>query len=289
MSKAARVDMLTLHAVGWNHKKNGALHQALSTRYVKTCQRLIDETARLAELQTQLQCSDETVSQWTSGVKEWAADETLQKSDPTADTTHTGLQQSIGGLYLSVRQRKQTLYRQNDSSKIRHGLRRKMAEEKKALFQEIQNYNLLVQASATIDAAMVEHSLTGESTVSPIWPWEVPGSANITIKKQLHDQVMLTMRLQEEKNVLVLEMAQHCTWLQNLAVVLRNKVAEDDTGSEGLCCLLRKRLSEVLDKFEVVLQQYKTALGPEASVLPHVEEEERSDRSIPDTSEDEED
>ena len=50
---------------------------------------------------------------------------------------------------------------------------------------------------------------------------------NITIKKQLHDQVMLTMRLQEEKNVLVLEMAQHCRWLQNLAVVLKNKVAEE--------------------------------------------------------------
>ncbi|KAK0153141.1 hypothetical protein N1851_005188 [Merluccius polli] len=92
-----------------------------------------------------------------------------------------------------------------------------------------QKYNGLVrQASATnIDAAMVEHSLTGESTVSPIWPWEVHGSANITIKKQLHDQVMLTMRLQEEKNVLVLEMAQHCTWLQNLAVVLKNTVAEE--------------------------------------------------------------
>jgi len=62
-----------------------------------------------------------------------------------------------------------------------------------------------------------------------------------------------------------------------------------DKGSEGLCCLLRRRLSEVLDRFQVVLQQYKTALGPEASVLPHIEEEEQSDLSSPDTSEDEED
>ena len=38
---------------------------------------------------------------------------------------------------------------------------------------------------------------------------------------------MLTMRLQEEQNILVLEMAQQCTWLQNLAVVLKNKVAEE--------------------------------------------------------------
>ena len=53
-----------------------------------------------------------------------------------------------------------------DSSKLRHCLRRKLADEKKALFQEIQKYNCLVQASATnIDAAMVEHSLTGEHCV----------------------------------------------------------------------------------------------------------------------------
>ncbi len=51
--------------------------------------------------------------------------------------------------------------------------------------------------------------------------------ANISIKKQLHDQVMLTMRLQEEKSILVLEMAQHYTWLQSLAVVLKNKIAEE--------------------------------------------------------------
>ncbi|KAK2834617.1 hypothetical protein Q7C36_015318 [Tachysurus vachellii] len=217
MSKAARVDMVTLHAVGWNHKKSLSLHQALSTRYVKTCQRLQDETARLDELKTELHCTDELVSQWLSDVKEWAAD---------------------------------------DSSKFRHRLRRKLAEDKKLLLQEIQKYNGLVQDSATnIDVATVEHSLNGESNVSQIWPWE----------KQLHDQVMLEMRLQEEKSILVLEMAQHCTWLQSLAVVLKNKMTE-----------------------EVVLQQYKTALGPEASVLLHVEAEDPSGFSSPDTSEDEE-
>ncbi|XP_060721178.1 uncharacterized protein LOC132842472 isoform X3 [Tachysurus vachellii] len=291
MSKAARVDMVTLHAVGWNHKKSLSLHQALSTRYVKTCQRLQDETARLDELKTELHCTDELVSQWLSDVKEWAADETPDTSHASQGTTHRGLQQSIEGLYLSVRQRKQTLYRQNDSSKFRHRLRRKLAEDKKLLLQEIQKYNGLVQDSATnIDVATVEHSLNGESNVSQIWPWEVHGSANISIKKQLHDQVMLEMRLQEEKSILVLEMAQHCTWLQSLAVVLKNKMTEEDVdkGNEGLCCLLRRRLSEVSERLQVVLQQYKTALGPEASVLLHVEAEDPSGFSSPDTSEDEE-
>ncbi|XP_047676152.1 uncharacterized protein LOC113658020 isoform X2 [Tachysurus fulvidraco] len=181
--------------------------------------------------------------------------ETPDTSHASQGTTPRGLQQSIEGLYLSVRQWKQTLYRQNDSSKFRHRLRRKLAEDKKHLLQEIQQYN-----------------------------------ANISIKKQLHDQVMLAMRLQEEKSILVLEMAQHCTWLQSLAVVLKNKMAEEDVdkGNEGLCCLLRRRLSEVSEQLQVVLQQYKIALGPEASVLLHVEAEDPSGLSSPDTSEDEE-
>lgn len=38
----------------------------------------------------------------------------------------------------------------------------------------------------------------------------------------------------------------------------------------------------------MVLQQYKTALGPEASSILHIEEEDQSVHSSPDTSEDEE-
>ncbi|CAL8294689.1 unnamed protein product [Arctogadus glacialis] len=292
MSKAARLDMLTLHAMLWNHKKGDSLHQALSTRYVKTCQRLLEETAMLAELKTQLHCSDEMVSQWISDVMEWAAGETRDTSDNLQGTTHTGLQRSIEGLYLSVRQRKQNLYRQNDSNKLRHRLRRKLAEDKKLLLQEIQKHNKLDSAE-NIDAAVVEHSLSGESTVSPIWPWEVHDSANIGTKKRIHDQVMTTKRLQEEKNILVMEMAQHCTWLQNLALVLKNKVAEEggesgDKGDEGLCSLLRRRNTEVSEGLQVVLQKYKTALGPEASVILNIEEEDQSVHSSPDTSEDEE-
>ncbi len=64
-----------------------------------------------------------------------------------------------------------------DSSKLRHRLRRKLVEDKKILLQEIEKFNGLVLDSATnIDVAVVEHSLTGESTVSQIWPWEVHGS-----------------------------------------------------------------------------------------------------------------
>ncbi|XP_071062413.1 uncharacterized protein [Pseudochaenichthys georgianus] len=283
MSKAARLDMLTVHAMGWNRKKGDTLHQALSTRYVKTSKRLLEETASLEELKTELHCvSDDMVSTWISDMKEWASG----TSGTSEDILQTALQQGIEGLYLSVRQRKQSLYRQNDSSKLRHRLRRKLADDKKRLNQEILKYNQLVHDSARgIDVAALEHSLSGGSIMSA--PWEVHGMANFTAKKNILDQVMLTRRLHEEKGILVLEMAQHCTWLQNMAVALKNKVAEEDKGNGGLGCTLRRKHAEASERLQVVLQQYKTALGPDASFLQH-EEESQSGLSSPDTSEDEE-
>ncbi|CAL8239179.1 unnamed protein product [Gadus morhua 'NCC'] len=113
----------------------------------------------------------------------------------------------------------------------------------------------------------------------------------IGVKKRLHDQEMLKTRLEEELPILVLEMAQHCTWLQNLGVALKTELAryEDEN---GLHCLLARRLAEVEERHQMVLQRYKTALGPLASVLLDVCEEEECDPMglvSPDTSEDEED
>ncbi|KAI9536783.1 hypothetical protein NQZ68_031091, partial [Dissostichus eleginoides] len=228
-----QLDMLTVHAMGWNRKKGDSLHQALSTRYVKTSKRLLEETASLEELKTELHCvSDDMVSTWISD----------------------------------------------------------LADDKKRLNQEILKYNQLVHDSARgIDVAAVEHSLSGGSIMSALWPWEVHGMANFTAKKKILDQVMLTRRLQEEKGILLLEMTQHCTWLQNMAVALKNKVAEEDVdkGNGGLWCTLRRKHSEASERLQVVLQQYKTALGPDASFLQH-EEESQSGLSSPDTSEDEE-
>ncbi len=51
------------------HTKSWLLYNTVH----QTCQRLQDETARLAELKTELLCTDEVVAQWLSDVKEWAA------------------------------------------------------------------------------------------------------------------------------------------------------------------------------------------------------------------------
>ncbi|KAK1893430.1 ATP synthase gamma chain [Dissostichus eleginoides] len=62
--------------------------------------------------------------------------------------------------------------------------------------------------------------------------------------------------------------------VQNMAVALKNKVAEEDVdqGNGGLGCTLRRKHSEASERLQVVLQQYKTALGPDASFLQQEEE-----------------
>ncbi|XP_073704470.1 uncharacterized protein [Garra rufa] len=219
MSKGARVDMLTIHAMAWNYQKITTLHRALSARYVKTCQRLQEETASLAELKESLACTDEAV--WVSDVREWAAGE----------TTGTSLEQSIEGRYLNVRQRKQALYHQNDSGKFRHRLRRKIAESKRLLMKDIETYNSH-EPAMPIDFNEVEQSLSGDNP-SPTWPWEIHGSAQIEEKLKFFNKAMLKMRLEEERTILVQEMAQHCSWLQNLQATLRRKTSEE--GKFHLC------------------------------------------------------
>ncbi|XP_056142966.1 uncharacterized protein LOC130118546 [Lampris incognitus] len=153
MSKAARVDMLTVHAMEWNRHKGDNLHKALSTRYVKTCQRAVEETARLLELREEVHCSEEMALQWVMDVQEWAGETTDAASDQRSLQ-----QQSIEGLHLSLHPRKQSLYHQNDSNKLRHRLRKNLAKDKRRLFEQIAEYNRLV-SEMQINVAVVERSL----------------------------------------------------------------------------------------------------------------------------------
>lgn len=286
MSKSARIDILTLHAMGWNNKKMSSLHHTLSARYLKTCQRLQEETIRLDDMKNELNSTDEMMSQWISEVQQWAAGGTAELCSTSQDSPLRDIQQSIEGLYLSVRQRKQTLYRQHDSSKFRHRLRRLLAEDKKLLLEEIHKYNSL-DCAAKIDLSLLEHSLTKDANVVSVRPWEINDCVNIGIKKKMHDQIMLTRRLQEEKKNLVLEMAQHCTWLKNQNAILQKALSVEDEGNEGVCCLLRRRLGDMSETLQTVLQQYKTALGPEATMFLQAEDDQMA-FSSPETSDSDE-
>ncbi|XP_016387372.1 uncharacterized protein LOC107723321 [Sinocyclocheilus rhinocerous] len=56
MAKSVRTDMLTVHAIGWNQRKENVLHIALSSRYKKTVEKTLDVTESLKKMQDQLHC-----------------------------------------------------------------------------------------------------------------------------------------------------------------------------------------------------------------------------------------
>ncbi|XP_030222959.1 uncharacterized protein LOC115551390 isoform X2 [Gadus morhua] len=69
MAKSVRIDMLTVHAMGWNQRKEDGLHIALSSRFKKTW----EVSENLKNLQDQMHCWDGMLKQWVADVKQWAS------------------------------------------------------------------------------------------------------------------------------------------------------------------------------------------------------------------------
>ncbi|XP_072574324.1 uncharacterized protein [Paramormyrops kingsleyae] len=272
MSKGVRVDMLTVHAIAWNQKKLMGLHHALCARYVKTCKMLLVAIEHLEEQKQSLGCTDKAA--WVCDVREWAASDRMGPSQ---------LEQAIDGRYLNLRQRKQALYRQNDSGKFRHRLRLKMAQSKKLLFRDIAAYNSKDPA-VKIDPNEVELSLSSDNQ-SLSWPWEVHGSARIEDKMKVFRATMRRMRLEEEKTILVKEMAQHCSWLQKLMASLQSRISAEDAQNKGLSGLCRRRHCDISKILTNSLRNYRAVLGPQGSILSEYEEDPR-DIEDPDSNED---
>ncbi|XP_076129536.1 uncharacterized protein LOC143111224 [Alosa pseudoharengus] len=247
MTKGVRVDMLTVHAIAWNKKKTLGLHHTLCARYVKTCKMLLAAIEKQEEEKQSLGCTDETAL--VADVREWAASDRMGTSQ---------LEQAIEGRYLNLRQKKLTLYRQNDSGKLSHRIRQKIAESKKLLLRDITEYNSK-EPAVEINLNEVELSLSGECLA---WPWEVHGSARIEDKIRVFQSIMRRMRLEEEKTILVKEMAQHCSWMQKLMGSLQSIISAEDTQNEGLSGLCRGRHSEIAEILRNSIHNYRAVLGP---------------------------
>ncbi|CAL8406345.1 unnamed protein product [Arctogadus glacialis] len=110
------------------------------------------------------------------------------------------------------------------------------------------------------------------------------GISNIAKKKRIFDACMAKMRVQEEKVILVREMRNLCTYLNQLAGSIRKMTTEmssgesrgnvSEEGHRGLICLLRKRLLDLEEKLKAVCARYRQALGSDAnSLLQDVPEE----------------
>ncbi|XP_042604620.1 uncharacterized protein LOC109111702 isoform X4 [Cyprinus carpio] len=153
MSKSVRTDMLTVHAIGWNQRKENGLHIAFVFQ--------------------------------------------IQKGNAAASSVDArGLQISIEALFVSICQKKHYLYRQNDRNKRRQKIPQKIAKEKKRLLDEIQRYNQ-----------------------------QPDDGVDILAKKKLSDQLMLVLRLTEEKQILVKEMMQHCQYLKDSVAKVQTLIA----------------------------------------------------------------
>ncbi|RXN13634.1 putative protein si:dkey-29d5.2 [Labeo rohita] len=71
--KTNQTDMLTVHAIGWNQRKENGLHIALSSRFKKTVEKILEVTGSLKKMQDQLHCCDDMLKQWVVDVKQWAS------------------------------------------------------------------------------------------------------------------------------------------------------------------------------------------------------------------------
>ncbi|XP_056130247.1 uncharacterized protein si:dkey-93l1.9 isoform X1 [Lampris incognitus] len=169
MTKSARNDMLTVHAIGWNRQKQDGLHLALSSRYIKTFQKAQTESQRLEDLSSELGCPENMVEQWVHDVRQWATDDCV---GTRCDDQHN-LQQSIEHMFLGVHQKKASLYTQTDGNKIRHLRKRKLGEEKKKLFETIKLYNEQVPDEEQIDEVKVEsrRSVVGAGLYTNFLHW----------------------------------------------------------------------------------------------------------------------
>ncbi|XP_062376140.1 uncharacterized protein LOC134064287 isoform X2 [Sardina pilchardus] len=201
MSKGARRDMITVLAILWNHRKMANLHKILAQRYSKAQRRLDEEIKNLHALCAELSVDDTQLQQWISEVQGW----------PCASTVvdEHSLEHQIEHLYLSIRQRKHMLYRETDSNKRRHSIRRKIAGDKKKLESAIDQLDEAYKAKLpSLDDMLVHDNF--------IWPWESLSSSNgnLSHKKRAFDIAMLVNRFHEEVQIVVGEMHRHINSLE---------------------------------------------------------------------------
>ncbi|XP_027145229.1 uncharacterized protein LOC113747865 [Larimichthys crocea] len=233
MSKAGRADMLTLLALGWNKRKVEHLGRTLSQRYVKITRTLKDLEESLNVTKNGLGVDDDTLELWVADVQKWA-----EETDQT-DGSLGALQARIEELVVIIRVRKQNLYRQTDSNKRCHRIRKVILDEKKRLVAAVDDYNKLAEPSRQIMSsdALIETDLWPLQTTSEL-------AADLKTKREVFEKVMAVRRLKEEEMILCREMHHHWTALKARALELgmissdSSLVGMSEDAKKGLHCLL---------------------------------------------------
>ncbi|KAJ8340638.1 hypothetical protein SKAU_G00352710 [Synaphobranchus kaupii] len=259
MSKAARTDMLTVQVMGWNNRKFLNLDKTLAQRYIKTIQRINDESDNLESLRTELEVDDNMLQQWVTDVQQCA---------------------------------------DSDSNKRRHRIRRKVWEEKKGLSAAIADYNDLV-ADDSEKLPPADVLFQKENHVWPWECHGTGSVDLYTKKRVFDKVMLLQRLREEKgilvrevkqhwgylQNV--------TTALQELSMQVSDDLKSHSSSLklsegalQGLLCVLRRRLHELGFHQDAIRSTYVRALGQDASLLQDSLEEEDALSSTDDSTDD---
>ncbi|XP_058617795.1 uncharacterized protein LOC131531206 isoform X1 [Onychostoma macrolepis] len=212
MSKAGRIDMLTVMAMRWNQRKFDNLASALARRYRKATIALQCQLHNMEAMKMEMDITDNQLESWIIDINEWA-----EATTSPNDADLAAVASRIEELVANVKRRSQRLYKDNDGCKGRARIRRKIREGKKCLLSVVEKYNTLVPNA--------EH-LTLDTILSDeiVWPWQLThgDSVDLRTKRKAFDMVMAVRRLEEEKRILIAEMNKHWKSLCTRADTLKH-------------------------------------------------------------------
>ncbi|CAM4683359.1 unnamed protein product [Leuciscus chuanchicus] len=278
MSKAGRTNMLTLLASGWNKKKVKNMGRTLSQRYTKTVRMLKEQVDILNATKDELGVDDDTLQLWVSDVQQWA-----EETD-SGDGSLGALQARIEELAVIIKVRTQNLYKQTDSNKRRHKIRKVILDEKKRLAATICEYNNLAEPSKQIVS-------TDASVLTDAWPWNnisETAAADLHTKRTVFEKVMAVRRLKEEEMIISKEMQQHWTAMKAqsmmLATLSSNSSFADqpEDAQRGLQCLVLQKQTELKAEMVKVKGFYRRILSHQPLLEMDSSEEEMSEDDVAD-------
>ncbi|XP_078112281.1 uncharacterized protein LOC144521600 [Sander vitreus] len=217
----------------------------------------------LESMRIQLAVTQVEVEGWVTDIKEWAEATTSQKkADLYAVTSRMEV------LVASIKRRSQRLYKDTDGSKGRAQIRCKIREEKAILSSVVDKYNSMVPDTERI----VFDSILSDETV---WPWQLShgDAVDLKTKRKAFDVVMVIRRLEEERKIVLSEMAKHWKSLSTRADTLKEMSCQ--LSSEALKSELwglneegiKGFLSLTLKKKQTVTRMMKHARDCYAQVL----------------------
>ncbi|CAM4416211.1 unnamed protein product [Leuciscus chuanchicus] len=265
--------MLTLLASGWNKKKVKNMGRTLSQRYTKTVRMLKEQVDILNATKDELGVDDDTLQLWVSDVQQWA-----EETD-SGDGSLGALQARIEELAVIIKVRTQNLYKQTDSNKRRHKIRKVILDEKKRLAATICEYNNLAEPSKQIVS-------TDASVLTDAWPWNnisETAAADLHTKRTVFEKVMAVRRLKEEEMIISKEMQQHWTAMKAqsmmLATLSSNSSFADqpEDAQRGLQCLVLQKQTELKAEMVKVKGFYRRILSHQPLLEMDSSEEEMSE------------